>query len=105
MKFKRDRYFKVRGGKAKLLEIICTNCQAVVFDYQKDGIGGLHRCYANRILAPAELVTKFVSDKPPEKISCANCSAVIAHAHKHTDGRLAYNLVLGTYRKVSKSDS
>lgn len=103
MKLKKDKYWTARGSSSKLLVISCAKCGTEVFVYQKDGIGGLHRCYANRIHSPAQLVEKLlamqesVSYKP---ILCSNCLTVIAAPHIHTDGRLAFNLIIGTYTKA-----
>ncbi len=103
MKLKKDKYFAVRGGKAKILEISCFRCGEYAFLYQKDGIGGLHRCYLNRIHGPQELVYKIANDDATASLSCRNCGNILATLHKHTDGRLAYNLKLGEYTKKVKS--
>jgi len=49
MKPKRDKYLKARGGKYKIYNIHCSECGALLFRYQKDGIGALKRCYLDRI--------------------------------------------------------
>jgi hypothetical protein len=48
-KLTNDKYRKARGGRSRLLEIICANCQTPLFKYQKDGPGILKRLYIDRI--------------------------------------------------------
>ena len=44
---KRDKYFKERGGTAKIIDVCCLSCGNILFVYQKDGPGWLKRCYLN----------------------------------------------------------
>lgn len=106
---KKDKYLRARGGRAEKISILCVKCGAVIIEYQKDGIGYLHRCYLNRIISP-EKYSKLQFDqtitKPSEvlKLKC-NCCELIGTPMKYSDGRLAYRLERGKYiRKKSKQD-
>ncbi len=52
MKFKNDKYKKVRGGYSRMLRIFCEKCESLVCHYQKDGPGILRRMYLDRISDP-----------------------------------------------------
>jgi len=98
---KKDKYFRDKGGVFKILQISCAKCGKEVMLYQKDGRGALHRSYLNRILAPehlASLQDKIKSQDQLEAIIC-ECGNVIAKPMKHREGRIAFWLILGTYRK------
>lgn len=102
MKLRNDRYRKVRGGKAKLLRILCARYKSEVIQYQKDGDGALHRCYLNRITNPGNLVgldNTFSLSKEMRSLICPSCSQLIGTPMKHTDGRLAFRLMKGDYSK------
>jgi len=49
IKFKNDKYKKVRGGYSRLLDIQCAKCKEHLLFYQKDGPGILKRMYLDRI--------------------------------------------------------
>lgn len=103
MKLKNDHYRKVRGGKTKILNIICAKCQTLILQYQKDGDGSLHRCYLNRIASPENLVglnNIFSSTKEMTNLICPKCKQLIGSPMKHSDGRLAFRLVKGNYAKA-----
>ena len=51
---KKDKYFRERGGTAKIINVSCASCEKLIFVYQKDGPGWLKRCYFNRIIEPKE---------------------------------------------------
>ena len=101
---KKDKYVRVRGGTARMLDIHCAKCDNWILKYQKDGIGQLLRCYLNRIFAPPELAALRYSSairesKNMTNLVCPNCSTVIGTPMRHEDGRLAYRLMKGTYAK------
>ena len=99
---KRDKYLRVRGGKARMLNISCSQCGTFLLRYQKDGPGNLLRCYLNRIFIPEEL-EKMQRDpviREPKHMStlvCAKCKTVIGTPMRHADGRLAFRLMKCTY--------
>jgi len=64
MKFKNDKYKKVRGGHSRLLKISCEKCGGLVCLYQKDGPGNLRRMYLDRISDPKVPVTT------PKSLAC-----------------------------------
>ena len=101
---KNDRYRNARGGVAFICELRCAACDNPILIYQKDGRGGLHRCYLNRILAPAHLAALQVdarinvpADLPD--LACGRCRSVIATPMRHGDGRLAFRLRHGSFRR------
>jgi guanylate kinase len=105
IKMKRDSFRNKRGGKAVMLDIHCSNCDTKVLLYQKDGIGNLQRCYLNRISSPDELenMQRDPSIREPKDmpdLSCPLCGSVIGTPMRHTDGRLAYRLIRGHFRKT-----
>jgi len=67
-KFKNDKYKKARGGKSRLLEIICVVCQTPLFKYQKDGPGILKRLYIDRIQELKDQESKLICPKCKEHL-------------------------------------
>jgi len=109
IKLKRDSYRSERGGTAKLIDVICANCSSKILLYQKDGPGWLKRCYLNRIFEPEEYA-KLQDDKsisgPKDmpNLICLSCKKLIGTPIKHKDGRLAFALIPGSFkRKINKS--
>ena len=102
---KRDIYLKRRGGKARLFKMFCV-CGGYLFLYQKDGDGQLKRCYLNRImdteLAGGEKIWKEEKEMP--SLTCAKCGRIIASPMRHHDGRLAFRLRPGFWRKELTRD-
>ena len=109
IKLKNDKYRKKRGGTAKLIDVICKNCNSKVLLYQKDGPGWLKRCYLDRIFWPIEyskLQNKKSINSPERmpKLVCLNCGRLIGTPDKHKDGRLAFTLLKGSFkRRINKS--
>jgi len=103
MKIKKDKYFKERGGTAKIIKLMCTNCGKLLFLYQKDGPGWLKRCYLNRIIAPekyANLQHNVKETKNLNNLVC-ECGSIIGFPTKHKDGRLAFALIRGKFKRSS----
>ena len=99
-----DKYLRARGGTLSLLDIRCVACDDLVINYQKDGVGYLHRCYINRILAP-EKYAKLQYDiniKEPKDLPnlACDCGEAIGYPMKYADGRLAYRLERGKFKRV-----
>lgn len=107
---RKDRYAKTRGGPSKFLYIACGNCAAPVMVYQKDGPGGLVRCYADRIVWPAELVeaqVRFLPEvtKPASALSCPKCAQIIAGPMIYEpENRPAYRLIPGTFHAYRSAE-
>ncbi|HLC53788.1 MAG TPA: hypothetical protein VJK03_04545 [Candidatus Nanoarchaeia archaeon] len=97
MKIKKDKYFRERGSTAKIIKISCMKCNSLIFVYQKDGPGWLKRCYLNRIISP-----EYYSNKKDinelNNLVCA-CGNVIGSPFKYRDGRLAYHLIRGKFKR------
>lgn len=101
---KNDRYRKVRGGDSTFLSLFCSNCDSWLMVYQKDGTGGLLRCYLNRIFAPRKLEVlqhnpEIITPKDVPPLACENCKTIIGFPIQYRDGRLAFRLVRGSCRK------
>jgi hypothetical protein len=103
MKIKRDKYLRERGGTAKLIKVSCMKCGELLFVYQKDGPGWLKRCYLNRIVEP-EKYSKLQNNsrikelKDMKNLVC-ECGSVIGSPMKHKDGRLAFRLIRGKFKR------
>jgi DNA-directed RNA polymerase subunit RPC12/RpoP len=104
---KKDRFLRKRGGTAKLVEVACIRCKRRILLYQKDGPGWLKRCYLNRMFEP-DRYAKLQFDKTikePEdmpKLICPSCRSVIGVPVRHKDGRLAFALVRGSFRRKTR---
>mgnify|MGYP001612312231 CR=1 FL=1 len=103
IKLKKDKYLRERGGTAKVSNIACAKCDAVLFVYQKDGPGWLKRCYLNRIIAPeafANLQYQFDANnmKKMKNLICT-CSALIGTPTLYRDGRIAYHMERGSFKR------
>jgi hypothetical protein len=99
---KKDKFSRSRGGIYKILSIVCVACGQEVLVYQKDGSGYLHRAYLNRILAPekfAKLQDTAKSTKDLPNLIC-QCGKMIGVPMLHSEGRMAFRLVLGTIVKL-----
>ncbi len=104
IKLKNDRYRNARGGSAVLLVIVCARCGCRVMLYQKDGHGGLHRLYLNRIMAPQshailQADERIRTPKDLVNLACARCGNIIGTPMLHHEGRLAYRLRAGAFLK------
>ncbi|MDP3882291.1 MAG: hypothetical protein Q8Q31_05430 [Nanoarchaeota archaeon] len=100
---KKDKYLRERGGTAKIIDVECSKCSSLLLTYQKDGPGWLKRCYLNRIISPpnmAELnknpLIKSTADMPYLKCSCGE---VIGSPMRYKDGRLAFHLIRGKFKR------
>ncbi len=100
MKIKKDKYFRERGGTAKIIKVRCSRCNSLIFIYQKDGPGWLKRCYFNRIIFPDKyaLLSKTKDINGIDKVVCS-CGEIIGSPIKHKDGRLAYHLIRGKFKR------
>ena len=104
---KKDNYLRKKGGTFRIIDIVCAHCDKVLFIYQKDGRGFLKRCYLNRILAPAKFEKlqydlKIREAKDLENLKCS-CGRLIGVPTKYRDGRLAFRLEKGKFkRKLNK---
>lgn len=103
IRMKKDKYLRAKGGKAQIVNVLCTNCGKSVLLYQKDGPGWLKRCYLNRILGPRKweelqhnLKIKESNDMP--NLVC-DCGALIGVPMRHKDERLAFFLKRGKFKR------
>ena len=100
-KIKKDKWFRDRQSTYLVLHISCAKCGREILLYQKDGRGGLHRLYLNRILAPeslASLQNTISSVKQLSMLRC-ECGVNIGMPMLHREGRLAFRLINGSYTK------
>lgn len=86
-----------------MFNILCAQCGEQILYYQKDGIGWLKRCYLNRIFSP-EKWEKLQYDKnikEPKDLPnlICSCGKLIGVPMKHKDGRLAFRLERGTFKR------
>lgn len=101
---KKDKYFRQRGKTAKIINLNCSNCGKLLFIYQKDGPGWLKRCYLNRIIEP-EKYANLQKDKNIKKPSdlknlICDCGKVMGSPIIHKDGRLAFHLIRGSFKRT-----
>lgn len=104
IQLKNDKYRSARGGEAHLLEIYCAKCNNPIIKYQKDGKGGLLRCYLNRIMNPIEMEKLQYYFSPANiknlpNFTCKNCNNIVGTPMIHLDGRVAFRLRRGAYCK------
>ncbi len=108
MKIIKDKYLNERGGTAKIVKVSCTKCGKLVLLYQKDGVGWLKRCYLNRIISPESYFSlqfnKNLTEKNLRNLFCI-CGSVIGHPMKHKDGRLAFRLIRGRFKRLKYEKS
>lgn len=103
---KKDKYLRRRGGNAKIINVSCMKCGKLLFVYQKDGSGWLKRCYLNRIISP-DKYTSLQYDKTINKpkdlknLKC-DCGEVIGSPIRYKDGRLAFHLIRGKFKRFIK---
>jgi hypothetical protein len=102
---KKDKYLRERGGTAKIINVSCMKCGKLLFIYQKDGPGWLKRCYLNRIMYP-EKYSFLQKDKNIRKSSdmknlVCDCGEFIGSPMMHKDGRLAYHLIRGNFKRTN----
>ena len=102
---KKDQYRKARGGRSKLLILICVSCKNQLLIYQKDGPGILKRLYFDRIFSPPQLVAlqnQFdVSEMNKiDNLTCPHCKKLIGFAKLYEkENRLSFHLVPGSFSK------
>lgn len=93
IKFKNDKYKKVRGGYSRLLDISCEHCGHHLFYYQKDGPGILKRMYLDRIFDSGDL-------KLDTNLTCPECKRVLAVSIIYEkENRPALKLFVGAITK------
>jgi len=106
MHFRNDRYRKERGGQTRMIEISCASCDELLMVYQKDGYPKQHlfRTYLNRIFWPEELEqlqyqAQSTGDMP--SLDCPTCHTKVGTPMEYKDGRLAYGLLQGTWKRTA----
>ncbi len=105
---KKDKYLRERGGIAKIIDVSCASCGRLIFVYQKDGHGWLKRCYLNRIIEPDKYakMQKNKNIKEPrdfDNLVCS-CGNVLGSPMKHKDGRLAFHLIRGKFKRKNHKE-
>ena len=99
---RRDRFYRARGGTARLLRIACGYCGSYLCIYQKDGNGKLRRLYWDRLSKATFVVahTAGASQSDMRPAVCGACGhtvgAPVAYA---PENRLAWRLLPGAVRR------
>lgn len=89
---KNDKFRHARGGKSRLLQLGCSQCQTHFCDYQKDGPGDLKRLYLDRMVPIGKFETK--------EIKCAGCEKLIGVQMIYAkENRPAIRLIPGALAK------
>lgn len=99
--YKNDKYKKTRGGRSRLLNVICAKCGEHLCFYQKDGPGILKRMYLDRIFESENY--SGLEKRPFNKIRqfiCPKCKEIIGipYVYKKED-RFAFRLFVGSITK------
>ena len=89
---------KKYGGNVQTYTIKCNTCHADMFDYQKDGLGPLLRCYKDRIINSYNNFNKDL-----ELLTCQCCQSKISFPvtkyekncliYNHSESRDAFDLI------------
>ena len=90
---KSDTYRKTRGGYSRFLNIYCSNCKNHILLYQKDGPGPLKRLYLDRIFAPNNLKSLYLTRdiKKIPNLVCPDCYHQIGIIYEYPkEKRLAF---------------
>ncbi len=95
MKVIKDKYRHARGDTSKIYLISCVKCGNQLYKYQKDGPGNLRRSYFNRIIE----YLNVDSSSLPNALKCKNCNELIGTKMVHSDGRDAFALRYGSWKK------
>jgi len=98
VKVKKDKYFRKRGGTAKIIKVSCAKCNNLILIYQKDGPGWLKRCYLNRIIEPK--YNSKINMEQLKNLTC-KCGEIIGLPMKHKDRRLAFHLIRGNFKRTN----
>ena len=102
-KIEKDKYFRSRGSKAKILQIDCSKCGNNIAFYQKDGPGNLLRMYLDRIHACESVdgLTGITNVAQLPTIKCSECGNVIAIPMLYEpEKRFAFRVVKGSVKKT-----
>lgn len=86
-----------------MIDVSCANCGQKLLFYQKDGPGWLKRCYLNRIFgvekwAQLQHDAKIKTPKDMPNLVC-DCGNLIGNPMVHKDGRLAFHLIRGSFKR------
>ena len=76
-------------------------CNSPIFIYQKDGPGWLKRCYLNRIIESENyphLINNIKDISNLHNLKC-KCGNIIGYPIRHKDGRLAFSLIRGKFKR------
>lgn len=87
---------------SRFISIYCSQCEAFILRYRKEGSGALIRVYLNRIQAPEHFQqykhATGKSELPP--LDCLQCKQRVGTPMIHDTGnRPAYRLTKGSFRK------
>ena len=101
--FRRDRFYRARGGTATMLRIECGRCGGYLCLYQKDGNGRLRRLYWDRVFNAtfATAYTARASRSQMQAAVCRGCGHVVGLPMTYArESRLAWRLVPGAVHRT-----
>ena len=97
---KNDTYKKARGGRSRLLDIFCADCDEHICLYQKDGPGILKRMYLDRISDSVYADQQNVTLAYIPQLICPQCKSHLGTPIIYKkESRLAYRLFVGSVSK------
>ena len=84
-----------------IINVFCEKCEHLILVYQKDRTGRIKRCYLNRIVSQASFAALQKQVKDHYKLGNLVCNygSVIGFPMKYKDGRLAFRLIRGKYKR------
>ena len=85
---------------SRFLAVHCTNCDAFISKYRKEGSGSLIRMYLDRMNAPEECPNEFkqaLKDKVT-RLSCYQCKQSLGKLNQNSSPA-SYKLIKGSYKK------
>jgi hypothetical protein len=90
---------------SQTIDILCSQCGAFIVGYQKKGSGQLIRLYLDKVTEPDSFTRlKSVSSKSDIPVlACISCSNLIGLPLTQEKGRLAYQMIKGSFRRKRKT--
>lgn len=86
---------------SRFLDLFCSQCNAHVLHYRKEGSGSLLRLYLDQIQGPdsLQLLTAMEARAGFPPLSCPQCGNRIGSPMLYEGKRPAFRLIKGSFRK------